>query len=249
MLEIKPDVVLCLCYEQLVESSKLASRIGAKFVVRTGNNNIPYNKHHSNFLISNDTHTYNNCDIPNKLFFYLPPDYDFYCKQPWYEDSRIINSYIHFYDRYWKNSWNIYNEIKINNKDLVFINFGVNDNPLDNLNLVEPADIVRTLGISRSLLHIKEQEGYGWAILEAISCGIPVIAFRPYVVGKTCEHFLIEGTTTLFINSANEFRNAFLDIDSLRLISEKGNKFIRDFINEEEQYTKIKKFFEEVVLA
>lgn len=249
VLDIKPDVVLCLCYEQLSESRKLSQKIGAKFVVRTGNNNIPYNKQHSDFLISNDTYTYINCDIPNKLFFYMPPDYGFYCKQPWYNDSRLVTSYIHFYDRYWKDSWSIYNNIKRNNKDFVFINFGVNDNPIDNLNITEPADIVRTLGISRGLLHVKEQEGYGWSLLEAISCGIPVIAFKPYVVGKTCEHFLIEGITAILINNSNEFRNAILDVDTLSTISEKGHKFIREFINEEEQYSKIKTFFEEVVLA
>lgn len=249
-LDIKPDVVLCLCWEQLHSSMAIAKQAGSKFVVRAGNNSIPYNHTHSNFLISNDTHTFNRCDIPNKLLFYLPPDYDFYTKQNWYEDSYIVPSYIHFYEKYWKTSWNIYSQIRTDNRDIAFVNFGHSDDGFKYPILNNAGDVKRTLGISRCLLHVKEAEGYGWSLLEAISCGIPVVAFKPFVTGKTCEHFLIDGKTVRFItNSASEFRKIFDDVESLRAISEIGSKFIREFINAEEQYNNVKRFFEEIVLA
>jgi len=249
LLHIKPDVVLCSCWEQIVGATKTARALGAKLVVRAGNNNVPYNKSHSEFLISNDTHTYNRCDIKNKLLFYLPPDYDFYHKLSRCEDSFIVPSYIHFYEKYWVESWKTYNSIRRLNNDVAFIPFGVSDGNRTP-NLTQAIDVRRTLGISRLLLHIKELEGYGWSLLEAISCGIPVVANKGYTVGKTCEHFLIEGKTARFLyKDTSEFRKVFDDTESLAKISEEGPKFIREFINVEEQYSKIKKFFEEVVLA
>lgn len=249
-LDIKPTVILCLCWEQLNASMKLARETGSILVVRTGNNSIPYNKSHSRFLLSNDTHTYNSCDIPNKLFFYLPPDYDFYTKQMWQSDSFIVSTYIHFYNKYWKASWEIYNTIRQANKDIAFINFGIVDGGAYNPSLTNPKDVRRTLSISRCMLHIKESEGYGWSLLEAISCGIPVIASESFTIGKTCSHFLLENKTVVFLKeSTAEFRPGFDNIDLLYKISEAGPKFIREFINPEEQYAKVKKFFEEVVLA
>jgi glycosyltransferase involved in cell wall biosynthesis len=249
LIDIKPDVVLCLCWEQITGAINTSKVTGATLVVRAGNNGVPYNSSHSDFLISNDTHTYNQSDIKNKLLFYLPPDYDFYHKLDRCEDSFIVPSYIHFYEKYWRESWGIYNTIRQINQDIAFIPFGVSDNNRTP-HLLFTTDVRRTLGISRLLLHIKELEGYGWSLLEAISCGIPVVASKVFTVGKTCEHFLIEGKTVRFLyNGASEFRTIFDDIEDLNRISEEGPKFIREFINEEEQYTKIRTFFEEVVLG
>jgi hypothetical protein len=249
-LDIKPNVVLCLCWEQIGGATKMARESGSTLVVRAGNNNLPYNHSHSNFLISNDTHTYNRCDIKNKLLFYLPPDYDFYTKQIWQQNSFIVSSYIHHYSRYWKNSWDIYDNIRRNNIDIAFLGFGVSGDDVYSPHLVYTEDIRRTLSISRCMLHIKELEGYGWSLLEAVSCGIPVIALKSFVVGKTCENFLIEGKTVVFLqDGVTDFRKAFNNTDLLYEISEAGPKFIREFINPDEQYEKIKKFFEEIVLS
>lgn len=249
-LDIKPNVVLCLCWEQLGGATKMARKSGSTLVVRAGNNSLPYNQSHSNFLISNDTHTYSRCDIRNKLFFYLPPDYDFYTKQIWQRNSFIVSSYIHHYSRYWKTSWNIYDKIRRGNIDIAFLNFGVSGDKIYNPHLVYSEDVRRTLSISRCVLHIKELEGYGWSLLESISCGIPIIAPKDFVVGKTCKNFLIESKTVIFINTdVASFRKAFNNVELLYEISEAAPKFIREFINPDEQYEKVKKFFEEVVLA
>lgn len=248
VLDIKPDVVLCLCWEQLQGSMKLAALTGSKLVVRAGNNNVPYNKSYSDYLLTNDTHTYNNCNIPNKLFFYLPPNYEFYSKQNWCSDSMIVTSYIHYYSKYWKQSWAKYDVVRRSNTDIAFLNFGAASDTTYNPSLLNPADVKRTLSISRCLLHIKELEGYGWSVLEAISCGIPVIAPKAYVVGKTYETFLIEDKSVIFLKNTDDFRKAFDNTEQLYKISEEGPKFIREFINNNE-HLKVKKFLEEVVLS
>jgi len=248
-LDVKPDVVLCLCWQHVPSTIKLATVIGSKLVLRAGNNNVPYNNSHGHYLISNDLYTHQRCNIKNKLFFYLPADYDFYSKMPWPEDSRIISSYIQFYEAYWAKSWQIYNNIRTTNKDLAFINYGAyREGTTYSPMIARPKDIVRTLGISRCMLHVKESEGYGWSILEAISCGIPVIAVEKYVKGKTCESFLTNKTAILLKQDASEFRAAFNNTDLLRKISEEGPKFIREFINLEEQAAKLKDFMENIVL-
>lgn len=249
-LDIKPDVVLCSCWEQLPGAYRMAQQSGSKLVVHAGNNNVPYNKTHAQFLTSNDTYTYQRCDIPHKVFFYLPPDYDFYFPQPWQKDSYIVTSYIHYYSKYWKTSWSKYDNIRKLNPDIAFINFGLVDGDAYNPNLIQPVDVRRMLSVSRCVLHIKESEGYGWSLLEAISSGIPVIAPKGYVVGKTCEKFLIEGKSVIFLNKdTSEFRQAFDNVELLQTIANTGPNFIRNFINPEENYLIIKKFFEEVVLA
>jgi hypothetical protein len=249
-LDIKPDVLLCSCWEQLPGAYKMAKQSGSKLVVHAGNNHVPYNKSHASFLTSNDTYTYQSCDIPNKVMFYLPPDYEFYHKQPWQSDSRIVTSYIHYYSKYWKASWSKYDNLRRLNPDIAFINFGAPGDEVYSPSITQPVDVRRTLGISRCLLHIKEQEGYGWSLLEAIATGIPVIAPKAYVVGKTCEMFLVEGKSVIFLQKdTNEFRKAFDNVELLQQIADTGSRFVRELISPEENYMKIKKFFEEVVLA
>lgn len=249
-LDVKPDVVLCLCWQHVPATAKLATAIGSKLVLRAGNNNVPYNRSHGSYLISNDLLTHQRCNIKNKLFFMLPLDYDFYSQVSWPADSRIVSSYIQFYEAYWTRSWQIYNNIRISNKDLAFVNYGsYRDGTTYSPLITRQEDIVRTLSISRCMLHVKEAEGYGWSILEAISCGIPVIAAEKYVKGKTCESFLINNKTAVLLKQdTGEFRAAFDDIDLLRKISEEGPKFIREFINLEEQAAKLKDFMENIVL-
>lgn len=248
-LDVKPDVVLCLCWQHLEASIRLSEIIGSKLVLRAGNNNVPYNNTHGNFLMSNDLHTYQQCNIKNKLFFYLVPDYEFYSKLPWAGDSRIVSTYVQFYQAYWKQSWKIYDNIRLLNKDIAFINYGAfREGTIYSPMLSKPKDVLRTLGISRCMLHVKEMEGYGWGLLESISCGIPVISVEKYIKGKSCESFLVEGKTAMLLKKdAAEFRSVFDNVEVLRKISEEGPKFIRSFINAEEQYAKVKSFMEDVM--
>ena len=252
-LQTKPDVVLCLCDAQLKYSIKLARRTRSKLVLRSGNNNVKYTKKHSSFLISNDIQTYEKSDVQHKLFFYLPPDYNLFTRQRWCADSNIVTSYIQCYNSQWQNCWNVYNRIRLQNTDLAFLNFGaeVKNYPYNPF-LLNKQDIVRTLSISRCVLHLKEAEGYGWSLLESLSCGIPVVVSKQYVVGKTCEKFLIDKLSAIYLNDLNdvtEFRKVFEDTKLLQTVSEKSYKFIRNLIIPQEQYNKVKLFLENVVLV
>ena len=188
--------------------------------------------------------------VPNRLFFYLPIDYNFWTKQEWCSDSRIVSSFIHHYERFWKVSWSLYTKIRELNGDLAFVNYGVAPGFTYSPALFEVNDIKRVLGVSRCMLHVKELEGYGWSMLESISSGIPVIAVRDFIKGKTCEHFMKDGVTCRLISrNADEFSEVFNDVDTLRSISESGRNFLQNLINRDEQYSRIKHFFEEIVLC
>lgn len=242
-LDIKPDVVLCLCWQQLQSSKKLANKIGAKFVVRAGNNDQPFRKEHSAYLLSNDTITYHKSNIPNKLFFLLPPDYETFSKHNWISKSNICSTYIGFYERFFLDSFHFYEKIKTLNSNVSFLLFG---QPYQILHT--PQDVHRTLGISRCVLHIKELEGYGWSILESIISGIPIIVHGEFIRNKTCEKFLIENITCKKITTPEQFQSVYLDTDSLRNITCKGRKYIQSLINMDEQSKKLRSFLEDVVL-
>jgi len=256
VLDIKPDMVLCCCWEQLKGSQRLAQLLNKPLVLRAGNNNVPYRPEHSEYLISSDQETYDKSNIKHKLMIMLPPDYDLYKPDGKYQfSSMVIPTLIHHYKSYWLKSYKIYKHIRHTQRRFAFVHFGYSGSP----GLNEPYipvlgrqdDIVNMLHIGRALLHIKEMEGYGWTLLEAAAAGVPIIAVRDYVQNRTSEKFLIENETCLFINEAtywDDFNKAIHNESAMLKIAENGSNYIRDLINLEEQAANIKKFLEEKVL-
>jgi len=63
---------------------------------------------------------------------------------------------------------------------------------------------------------------------------------------------LIDGTSAIYLNDLqdlNEFRKMFENIELLHTVSEKSFRFIRNLINPQEQYNKVKIFLEKIVLT
>ena len=253
-LDIKPDIVLCSSWMQLIPSQRLAKQIDAKLIVRAGNNNVKYRKCHADYLISSDIQTMNASNIKHKLFLLMPPDYEQFSPQEWNSSSNIAASFINNYKRNWARSWSIYAMIVNHNKQIQFRNYGIGRG--GHKYLKTPNEIVNALNSSKAVLHVKEQEGYGWSMLETISCGTPLIVYRPFTRDKTCSKFLVDGVTCLFIDrhgsekhpSRHEhFRANFNDMERLSEIHQSGHKWIRNYINTEECVDKLKTFIENTV--
>lgn len=256
------DFVLCSCWEQLIGAKKLSEELNAPLVLRAGNNNVPYNSNHSKYLISNDIQTHLSGRIKNSLFFYLVPDYetlDNYLISPeqYQTDnvrSRLIPSLIHYYRTYWKESYIIYDDIRQATPEYTFMEFGSNKPEVRKEYYVptlhRAGDIYNLMHISKALLHIKEMEGYGWSLLEAVAIGLPVIVHRQFTEGKTCETFMKGGLTCAYINKPTHHRD-FLDImdnhSMLININRNGPAYIRQFINMETECAKLKKYLEGVI--
>lgn len=251
-LDIKPDIVLCSCWEQIVASKKLASKMGSKLVVRAGNNNVPYTPAHSDFLISSDIQTYNRSQIKNKIFLLMPPNYNRWRKSgTWDVNSMFLSSYVHYYQRYWKESWLLFNAIRKSNTQYAITNFGYQgEMPIYNPVLVRETDIYNMRSASRAVIHIKEKEGYGWSLLESIAMGIPVIAYEPFCVDKTCYKFLQDGVTCKFISKDNmlqDFKKVVEMKDEFSQINQIAPTWIRDFISIEQEGEKLSVFLESVL--
>ena len=243
------DVVLCCCWEQLKGASDVAKKLDVPLIVRAGNNNVPYRAIHSDFLISSDRETYERSDIPHKEFVLLPPDYDFYKPVENYSPSSgLITSLIHFYERYWTQSFRLYDKLRKARGDLAFVNFGTWDGNGEYMPVLANASDVRDiLSMSRLMLHVKEKEGYGWSILEAIAMGIPVVVCRKYVLRKTCELFLKGHLSCLYLDMDNligSFGNAVDNRDALYAIHENGPSFIRGLVTMEEARDKVGRILE-----
>jgi glycosyltransferase involved in cell wall biosynthesis len=251
-MDIKPDIVLCCCWEQVVASQKLAQELGSKFIVRAGNNNVPYMPRHSDFLISSDVQTHNRSQIKNKLFLYMPPNYDTWKKtDKWSHASKLITSYVHYYEKYWQTSYRLFNKVRNDNREFAFVNFGYQGSVKEySPALGRAADVIAMREASLAVLHIKEREGYGWSLLESIAMGVPIIAYRPFCTDKTCYEFLKGGKTCLFIDEGDisgGFLKSARDIDRLVQIHQEGADWIRDFINIEQEGAKLSQFLEMVL--
>ena len=155
-----------------------------------------------------------------------------------------VNSYIHYYKKYWKNSYNIFKKMSEEFPNIKFVSNGFEEDKV----LISPLDVAEAMNSSLATAHIKEKEGYGHTVIESMSCGIPVIAPRALIRGKIMENWVTNDTAIIFDN-INDFRdrfNKYLLGDNVAM-SKKAIEVINREINVEEQASKMKKFLEELI--
>ncbi|MBL8353148.1 MAG: glycosyltransferase [Burkholderiaceae bacterium] len=97
-------------------------------------------------------------------------------------------------------------------------------------------------------LHIKPEEGYGYAVIESLACGRPVIAPRKYIRGRAMQHWCLDGDSALLYDTFDEARQAlmrFLDDPEFRTrLQTSAAATVRRIIDNDEQNAVLKRFVE-----
>jgi glycosyltransferase involved in cell wall biosynthesis len=112
-----------------------------------------------------------------------------------------------------------------------------------------PHDAVATrLRAAAASLHIKSDEGYGYAVIESLACGRPVIAPRRYVAGRAMARWCIDGESALLFDRIDEaqqqLRRFFADADFRHALQSSAAATVRRAIDNDEQREVLRRFLE-----
>lgn len=235
-----PDIIMIMC--DMVETdvlkiwSELKTR--SKLVYYSGNDNQPYNFNILQNLLAADQATYDRAiRVGKHVLKYWPwIDYEsFRYEGP--SDSRIVRTYIHNYPRLFRVGHQIATQAM---QTVTDIEWEVIDNTPKNKTPQLMRDSVATL-------HIKELEGYGYAIIESLACGRPVILYKPFTRNRTFMNWCIDEQTAIIFNSVPDFKERITQYmkDDVRVaMQEKCQTVIRQKINNQEQTANLKQFLE-----
>jgi glycosyltransferase involved in cell wall biosynthesis len=119
-------------------------------------------------------------------------------------------------------------------------------------------EVADELADSFSTLHLKDQEGYGFSVIESMARGRPVFLYRFFARGKSYVNWAIEGETCFYFGSPDnpnftdddynelvfKIRRLSDDEKFRHSVQEKCSLRIRELINNEEQIGNFKNFLE-----
>ena len=121
-----------------------------------------------------------------------------YRKQP-ATDSLVLRSYIQgFADRF-TTAYEIYR------KSAQALNERTGgESKIKNVQYRSLAEVNRLMVESSATLHIKDQEGFGWSVLESMAVGRPVILHRGLAKHMAMEEWAVDGKTAVYFDTADE---------------------------------------------
>lgn len=206
-----------------------------------------YDKRFCNNLIATDIQSYSKAyrgfiksfilgDI-NVLKYYPWIDYDnFSYDGP--SDVMIFRTFIIRYKELFPDSYNIAYQLMKNI-------------PMIKWDIVEDKSKKETIDLMNNMManiHIKNFEGYGFAIIESLARGRPCFLYKNFSHKMSYTNWCIEGETAFYFSNELEFvkkANRFiLDSDFRHKIQENTARTVRKIINNDEQTESLKKFLE-----
>jgi len=202
-------------------------------------------------LFTGDIDNYEKATSSKKHAIYFFPyiDYDKY-KYVGTSSSVFIRNYIINHAKYWKEGWEISTVLKnvMSSEEMKgYVQFDLEPEcrmpPFDNI-----ASLMKN---SMATLHIKKNEGFGYAICHSLSSGRPLIMYNKYKDNKTYNNWCIHNETCIFFDRYEDLyikltRYIFDEAYRSRL-QENAARKIRQEINNEEQTENFKKFLESLV--
>ncbi len=112
-----------------------------------------------------------------------------------------------------------------------------------------PHDAVAArLHAAAASLHIKSEEGYGYAVIESLACGRPIVAPRRYVAGRAMARWCIDGESALLFDRIDEaqqrLRRFFGDADFRHGLQSAAAATVRRVIDNDEQREVMRRFLD-----
>lgn len=244
-LENPPEIIIITCYEVYVDILKIYNKMDktkTKLVYYQGNNHFAYNWDTVTNLITTDENTFYKARLRNKnVLFYLPwVDFENDYKFESINNSKNIFSYIEKYKEWFPEAYNIANNCK-----KIFNELEYN---VEYLNSVPVTNIPSYMNNSFITLHVKPLEGYGFAIIESMAKGRPVVLYKPYAEAKTYNRWAFDMETCIFFDSLEELKEKFLiyakNYDNIQL---KCSQKIRQIIKNEKQNNSIIQYLNNII--
>lgn len=118
---------------------------------------------------------------------------------------------------------------------------------IDKVSHARVAEIIQRCAAS---LHVKPEEGYGYAVIESLACGRPIVAPRRHVQGRAMARWCIEGETAMLFDSVDDARQSltrfFDDADLRHALQRSSASRIRSIIDNDEQTETLGKFIQQL---
>ncbi|MDC3298525.1 hypothetical protein OAU81_00475 [bacterium] len=248
LLQEPPDVMFISCYEvqkdilthfwPVLKYNKVT-----KLAHYSGNDNTPFVWSHVKNIIAADKSTYNRVKASGmNAIDYLPwVDYDSF-KYNGEIGNRGLYSFIYNYEKLFKKSYTIFNHCVEAMKDICIVK------NIDNVAKVETPGVMQQCSAG---IHIKELEGYGYAVLELMASGRPVFLFKPYAKDKKLMDWSIEGETCFFFETLKELKTKYEQLmvspEELNSVQLNCSKRIRELVNNQEQTSKLNNFLNNLI--
>lgn len=247
LFDLKPEVIFITAFENKFEIFdviyKEAINWGAKLVFYSGNDYWP--EAYSFDLIDNflpaDKLGATLAEKNKKNFLHYKPwiDYEMFSFDGT-SDGNTVGTYICDYRKNFPQDFECYRQTKeLTNYDYILCEKSTKQ---------ETADIMHK---SCFTLHVKSQEGYGYAIIESMAKGRPVFFWEPQTAGKSYLDWLDLGVTGFTFRDVSEFKSQsefFLNEKEFRHETQtKCASRIRELIDNERENDKLKTFLENLL--
>lgn len=106
-------------------------------------------------------------------------------------------------------------------------------------------EVQNLMAASSALLHIKDQEGWGWSILEMLSIGRPAIVHSHLASKMAYQRWCVEGVSAFYFSTLRELGeiiSRLSDADYRHSLQARTASFIRERINNAHSATELAEF-------
>ena len=177
--------------------------------------------------------------VPHALRYFPYVDYDTYAFRACSDVPALITCINHFEKRYPQEAaWA---------REIVSQVPGVEHRVIGGL---APREVAAQFQSSTASLHIKHEEGYGYAVIESLAVGRPIIAPRKYVQGRTMARWCVQGESALLFDSTEEavaqIRGLMDDGDLRERMQRRSAELIRQLVNNDEQTAGLQAFMQQL---